>query len=477
MSTQAKAQPDPKRWKALVLLSFANFLVIMDSSIIQIALPSIQGSLGYTKESLQWVMSAFLLIFGGFLLLGGKLGDLYGNSRIFNLGVFILAVSSLLAGLAWSEMSLNIFRGIQGLGSALIAPSAMSMVLRLFNFSASEKAKALAVWGLSGAAGGAFGIVLGGVITGFLGWRWTLFIYVPLSIIVLILSPKLVQKSVKRLKGRIDYIGAVLVTASLMLLVYGIVSAEHSGWTSSNVVISLIVGVVLFLIFLIVEFKMKEPLLPLNIFKTPNLGIGNIGVFLTQAAWFPLVYMLILYLQQVLQYSPTAAAMAGLPVPLLMAFFMIVVAEKVLAKLGIKMTMIVGFVLLGLGNILFSQFATVDGTYFISVLLPSIVAALGNALAYLGATTASVSEVEPKKSGIASGLYNTNFQIGSAIGLSVLVAIAGAATSSSTAESPVVALNEGFQQGFLWAGIIAFVGAILALLFTRSPEQEKSNNP
>ncbi|WP_339183964.1 MFS transporter [Oceanobacillus sp. FSL W7-1293] len=465
--TNINSQPDPKRWKALFLLCFANFLVIMDASIIQIALPSIQKSLGYTQESLQWVMSAFLLIFGGFLLLGGKLADLYGNRRIFNTGVLILAVSSLFAGLAWSELSLNIFRGIQGLGSALIAPSALSMVMRLFNFSSSEKAKALAFWGLSGAAGGAFGIVFGGLLTGSLGWRWTLFIYVPLSIIVLIFSPKLLQKSGQRLKGRIDYVGAILVTASLMLLVYGIVSAEHSGWTSSNVMISLITGVVLFLIFLIVESKMKEALLPLNIFKTPNLGIGNIGVFLTQAAWFPLIYMLILYLQQVLQYSPTAGAMAVLPVPLFMAFFMIVVAEKVLAKLGIKMTMATGFVILGLGNILFSQFATVDGTYFISVLIPSFVAALGNALAYLASTTASVSEVEPKKSGLASGLYNTNFQIGSAIGLSIMVAIAGAATRVSDSVDSIIALNEGFQQGFFWAGMFAFVGAVLTLLFIR----------
>lgn len=467
------SQPDPKRWKALFLLCFANFLVIMDASIIQVALPSIQETLGYSQESLQWVMSAFLLIFGGFLLLGGKLADLYGNRRVFNIGLLILAVSSLFAGLSWNEVSLNVFRGIQGLGSALIAPSALSMVMKLFNFNPSEKAKALAFWGLSGAAGGAFGIVFGGLITGIFGWRWTLFIYVPLSIIVLILSPKLLQKSMEKIKGRIDYIGAILVTVSLLLIVYGIVSAEHSGWTSSNVLTTLITGGVLFLIFLIVESKIKDALLPLNIFKTPNLGIGNVGVFLTQAAWFPLIYMLILYLQQVLGYSPTAGAMAVLPVPLFMAFFMIVVAEKVLAKLNIKMTMFVGFVILGIGNILFSQLATVDGNYFVSVLIPSFVAALGNALAYLASTTASVSEVAPKKSGLASGLYNTNFQIGSAIGLSIMVAIAAATTRSSSATDSVVALNEGFQQGFLWAGIFAFAGAILALIFARN--SKKSN--
>ncbi|WP_368655104.1 MFS transporter [Ornithinibacillus sp. 4-3] len=466
--TNTISQPDPKRWKALFLLCFANFLVIMDASIIQIALPSIKEALGYTQESLQWVMSAFLLFFGGFLLLGGRLADLFGNRRIFNLGVVILAISSLFAGLAWSEMILNISRAVQGMGSALIAPAALSMVMQLFSFSNKEKGKALAFWGLSGAAGGAFGIVLGGVLTGFFSWRWPLLIYVPLSALVLILSPMLLRKSDRIVKGNIDYIGAVLVTASLMLIVYGIVTAEHSGWQSSNTIISLIVGVVLFLIFLLVESKTKEALLPLNIFKTPHLGIGNIGVFFVQAAWFPLMYMVILYLQQVLQFSPSAGAMAVLPVPIFMAFFMVVVAEKVLAKFGMKMTMILGFIILGAGNILFSQLATVDGTYVISVLFPSFFAALGNALAYLAATTASVSEVESEKSGVASGLYNTNFQIGSAIGLAIMVAIAGTTTNSSNATSAVTALNEGFQQAFFWSGIVAFIGAILALLFMRS---------
>lgn len=470
MSThsQSISQPDPMRWKALVLLCFANFLVMMDSAIIQIALPSIQDTLGYSQENLQWVMSAFLVFFGGFLLLGGRLADLFGNRRIFNLGVIVLIVSSLFAGLAWSELSLNASRAVQGLGSALIAPAALSLIMLLFSSNSKEMGKALAFWGLSGAAGGALGIVLGGVITELLGWRWTLLIYVPLGTLVLILSPKLLQKTGRKATGRVDYIGAILVTVSSMLIVYGIVTAEHSGWQSGSTVLPLAIGAILLVLFIIIQSKIKEPLLPLNIFKTPNLSIGNISVFLIAASWFPLVYILVLYLQQVLQLSPFVGAMAMLPMPIFMALFMILIAEKVMDKFGIKNTMITGFTLLGAGGILFSQTATVDGSYWTNVLLASLIASLGNALAYLPATTASVAEVESEKSGIASGLYNTFYQIGSAVGLAVIVAIAGATTATSTSGSQVVALNDGFQQAFFWGGIIGLVGAVLALLFTRS---------
>lgn len=260
MSTHAQSisLPDPKRWKALVLLCFANFLVMMDSAIIQIALPSIKETLGYSQANLQWVMSTFLIFFGGFLLLGGRLADLFGNRRIFNLGVIILIVSSMFAGLAWSELSLNVFRGIQGLGSAFIAPAALSLIMLLFSSNSKEMGKALAFWGLSGAAGGALGIVLGGVITEVLGWRWTLLIYVPFGIIVLILSPKLLQKVGHKATGRVDYIGAILVTISSILIVYGIVTAEHSGWQSFNTIVPLAVGAVLLIIFLLVQSKKKN---------------------------------------------------------------------------------------------------------------------------------------------------------------------------------------------------------------------------
>ncbi|TCN28117.1 MFS transporter [Mesobacillus foraminis] len=466
--TQSLLQPNPKRWKALALLGFANFIVMMDSAVVQVALPSIKDALGYTEANLQWVMNAFLIMFGGLLLLGGKLSDLFGHRRIFMWGISILAVSSLFAGLAWNEMSLNIGRGIQGVGSALIAPSALSIVMILFSANKKELGKALAVWGLSGAAGGALGIVLGGVLTQLFSWRWTLLFYVPISIIVMYLAPKLLQKGTPK-TGRIDYAGAIAVTAALVLIVYGIVNVEQNGWQALSTVLPLVMGGILFIIFILIQMFRKDPLVPLSIFKAPNLAAGNISLILLSASWFPLIYFLILYLQQVMKYEPFEAAMGMLPAPILMAIFMIVLAERVMNKLGMKITMMIGFIILGIAGLLFSG-NTVNGHYWGDVFTPLLLAALGNALAYLPATTAAVSEAKSEESGLASGLYNTTYQIGSAVGLAVIVSIAAAATASATGAKELI-LNEGYQQAFFWCGIVAFAGALLALLFVRTPEK------
>ncbi|ULT58237.1 MFS transporter [Neobacillus drentensis] len=474
MSTKSQTilHADPNRWKALALLGFANFIVMMDSAVVQVALPSIKGALGYTEANLQWVMNAFLIMFGGLLLLGGKLSDLFGHRRIFMWGVSILTVSSLLAGLAWNEMSLNIGRAIQGVGSALIAPSALSIVMILFSANKQEMGKALAIWGLSGAAGGAIGIVLGGVLTQLLSWRWTLLFYVPVGMIVLLLAPKLLQKGMPK-TGRIDYAGAIAVTTALVLIVFGIVNVEHNGWQALSTVLPLGLGIVLFIIFILIQVFRKEPLVPLSIFKTPNLAAGNISLILLSASWFPLVYFLILYVQQVLKFKPFKAAMGMLPAPILMAIFMIVLAERVMNKLGMKITMMIGFIILGIAGLLFSG-NTVDGTYWGDVFVPLVLAAFGNALTYLPATTAAVAESKSEDSGLASGLYNTTYQVGSAVGLAIMVSVAAAATATATASvtgAIAVSLNEGYQQAFFWSGMVAFGGAVLALLFIRSPKQ------
>ncbi|WP_121613560.1 MFS transporter [Mesobacillus foraminis] len=463
--TQSLVQANPNRWKALALLCFANFLVMMDTAIIQVALPSIKDALGYTEANLQWVMNAFLILFGGLLLLGGRLADLFGHRRIFMWGVSILTIASLFAGLAWNEMSLNVSRAIQGAGSALIAPAALSIIMILFSENKKEMGKTLAFWGLSGAAGGSLGIVLGGVLTQLFSWRWTLLFYVPVGILVLILSPKLLEKG-KRKIGRIDFAGAVSVTAALVLIVYGIVTAEHSGWQAPSTVWPLAIGAVLFIIFILIQVFRKEPLVPLSIFKTTNLTAGNVSLILLSASWFPLIYFLILYLQQVLQFEPFMAAMGMLPAPVLMAIFMIVLADKVMEKFGMKVTMFIGFIILGISGLLFSG-NTVDGNYWGDVFIALLLAALGNALAYLPATTAAVSEAKSDESGLASGLYNTTYQVGSAVGLAIMVSIAAATTASVTG-TMAVTLNEGYQQAFFWCGMVALAGAVLALLFVRS---------
>lgn len=470
--TQSLVQPDPNRWKALALLGFANFIVMMDSAVVQVALPSIKDVLGYTEADLQWVMNAFLIMFGGLLLLGGKLSDLFGHRRIFMWGVSILAISSLFAGLAWNEMSLNIGRAIQGVGSALIAPSALSIVVILFSANKQELGKALAVWGLSGAAGGALGIVLGGVLTQLFSWRWTLLFYVPVSIIVLYLAPKLLQKGTPK-TGRIDYAGAIAITVALVLIVYGIVNVEQNGWQALSTLLPLVIGGILFIIFILIQMFRKDPLVPLSIFKTPNLAVGNLSLILLSASWFPLIYFLILYLQQVMKYEPFEAAMGMLPAPILMAVFMILLAERIMNKLGMKITMMIGFIILGIAGLLFSG-NTVSGHYWGDVFVPLLLAALGNALAYLPATTAAVSEAKPEESGLASGLYNTTYQIGSAVGLAVMVSIAAAATAGVTG-GVAATLNEGYQQAFFWCGTVAFAGALLALLFVSTTKQRESD--
>ena len=478
MSThsQTHSQADPKRWKALALLCIAGFLTIMDTSIMQVALPVIKEALGYSQVNLQWVMNAYIIFFGGLLLLGGKLSDLFGQRRIFMWGFSILTLASLLAGLAWSDMSLNVARALQGAGSALITPAAMSIIMKLFAENPKEMNKALAFWGLSGAAGGLAGIFLGGIITEWLSWRWTFLIYVPIGIVVLFLSLGLLQKGMRR-NGSIDYTGAISITAAIVLLVYGLVTAEHNGWGSSSTMWTLTMGALLFIIFIFIQGRKKEPLVPLSIFKVPNLAAGNIALVMLNGVWIPFTYFITLYLQQVLKLSPFSAGVFLIPAPILMAITMIFITGKLVEKFGLRAILIVGFLALGGSNLLLSFDTPVDGNYLANVLPALLLASLGRALAYIPAQTAAISGAKPEESGLVSGVYNTTSQIGSAISLAIMVVIAAATTTSSTAGDPVVTLNEGFQQGFFWSGMVAFVGAILALLFVRSPKQGESINP
>lgn len=473
--SQTLAQADPKRWKALALLCTAGFLTIMDTSIMQVALPAIKDALGYTQVNLQWVMNAYIIFFGGLLLLGGKLSDLFGQRRIFVWGFSILTLASLLAGLAWDDMSLNVARALQGAGSALITPAAMSIIMSLFAANPKEMNKALAFWGLSGAAGGLAGIFLGGIITEWLSWRWTFLIYVPIGTIVLFLSLGLLQKGIRR-NGRIDYTGAISVTAAIVLLVYGIVTAEQNGWRSPSTVWTLTIGALLFILFIFVQAKKKEPLMPLHIFKIPNLAAGNIALVMLNGVWIPFTYFITLYLQQVLKISPFSAGVLLIPAPVLMAITMIFITGKLVEKFGLRAILIVGFLALGGANLLLSFDTPVDGSYLANVLPALLLASLGRALAYIPAQTAAISGAKPEESGLVSGVYNTTSQIGSAISLAIMVVIAAATTSSSTAGNPVATLNEGFQQGFFWSGMVAFAGAVLALLLVRSPKQGKPND-
>lgn len=462
-----KAVPYAKRWAALSLLCMAQFIVIMDTSIIGVALPAIKTDLGYSQTGLQWIFNAYVIVFGGFLLLGGRLSDLFGSRKVFMWGFAILTGASLLAGMAWSEISLNAGRALQGLGSAFIAPAALTLVLTKFT-DPKELNKALGFWGAAAAAGGSAGVFFGGAITQWLSWQWVFLINIPLGLIVLVLSPGLLLKGATR-KGKVDVIGAILATAALILVVYAIVSAESAGWGSLQTFGLLGLAVTLFIVFLIMQKNKKEPLVPLSIFKVPNLSAGNLVMGLMAAAWIPLWFFLNLYLQQVLNYSAFNSGLALLPMTFMIMVLMVNVTGKLVAKFGFKATMIAGFIALTASLVLFSN-VPVDGSFMIHVLPASLLGAVGMSLAYIPGTIASMSGAKPEETGLASGLVNTSYQIGSALGLAIIVAIVAAKNDRLQIDgaTELAALNESFQTAFQSAAVVSGIATLIAIFSIRT---------
>jgi EmrB/QacA subfamily drug resistance transporter len=451
-----------KRWLALAILCTAQFMVIMDTSIIGVALPAIQKSLNYTPSELQWIFNAYVIVLGGVLLLGGKLADIFGPKRVFMWGFGILTLASLQTGLAWSEASMNIGRAFQGLGSALIAPSALTLLMSIFR-DPKELGKAFGFWGASAAAGGSAGVFLGGLLTDMASWRWTFFINIPLGIAVMIMGSSLLIKG-NRIKSKIDYLGAILVTLATIIIVYALVMVEKNGWTSAMTIGLFSVAATLIALFVLVQKRAESPLLPLSIFKTPNLVAGNIVMLLLAGSWIPLWFFLNLYLQQSLQYSAFHSGLALLPMTLAIMILMVGVTGKVVAKFGYKPNLVLGLILLTISLIWFS-YAPVDGNFLTNVLGPSLLASIGMSLAYIPGTIASMSGAKPEEAGLASGLVNTTYQVGSAIGLAIAVAIAIATTNSALGAEMTnkVAVNSGFQIAFRVAATISGIGALVAL--------------
>ncbi|MDN3707456.1 MFS transporter [Myroides ceti] len=463
----AQSTPYSKRWAALFLLCTAQFLVIMDTSIIGVALPAIKTDLGYSQTGLQWIFNAYVILFGGFLLLGGRLSDLFGARKIFMWGFVILTLASLLAGVAWSEASLNIGRALQGIGSAFIAPAALTLVLSKFT-DPNELNKALGFWGASAAAGGSAGVFLGGAITEWLSWHWIFLINIPVGIIVLLRSRSLLLTGETR-KGKVDMAGAILATASLILMVYAIVSSETEGWGSVHTIGLLLLSFALLIAFYILQKQKSEPLMPISIFKVPNLSAGNIVMALLAAAWIPLWFFLNLYLQQTLHYSAFNSGLALLPMTLAIMFLMVGVTGKLVAKFGFKSNMIVGLLILAASLILFSAVPE-DGTFVANVLPASLLGAVGMSLTYIPGTIASMSGAKPEETGLASGLVNTSYQVGSALGLAIIVAISAAKTNTlkMVGDTELTALNAGFQTAFFSAGMICIIAAIIAGVYIRT---------
>ena len=470
---------NPNRWKALTILSLAQFLIILDTSIIGVALPSIQEHFGITQTELQWIFNAYVITFGALLLLGGRLSDILGQRKVFTIGFLILTGASVLAGIAMSNDMLITARVLQGLGAALIAPSALSIVMNLFSANKSEMNKAMGIWGAAAPAGGTAGVFLGGIITAWFDWPWVFLINVPIGIAVLALIPKLIPKGVKK-KGSIDYLGALTITASVGILIYSIVTANENGWTSIQTTILLSTSTALFVGFIAIEKRSKDPLIPLHIFKIPNLLSSNIVMALLGASWVSMWFFLNLYLQQILHYGPLESGLALLPMTGLIMMMMTWLMPRLIGKLGVKENLIVGLGLLTVGLILFSfipansEQGDNNHIFLVYVLPASIISALGMSFSYIPILVSAISNARNEDSGITSGLVNTTYQIGSAVGLAILVSLS---TSHSDllidiGTNMLEALNQGFHLAFIGAAIISAIASLTAVSFIRTRPKE-----
>jgi EmrB/QacA subfamily drug resistance transporter len=464
------ATQDPRRWKALAVLSLAQFLIIMDTSIIGVALPAIQQQFSFSQSDLQWIFSAYVIVFGALLLLGGRLSDIVGQRRIFVIGFAILTAASVVAGLASSGTVLIAARALQGVGAALIAPAALSIVMSLFTIPA-ERNKAMGFWGAAAPAGGTAGVFLGGIITAWVDWSWVFLVNVPVGIAVLALTWKLLPHGTRH-KGRVDYLGAFSITGALILLVYAIVTANDAGWSSLQTVSLLLTSAGLLGAFIMIQKRSREPLMPFRIFKTVNLLASNVVMALLGAAWIPMWFFLNLYLQQIQGYGPFESGLALLPMTAAIMVLMIGASSKLIGRLGVKHSLVAGLGLLAVAMLMFVATPSgKEGSFVTHVLPASLVAAGGMSLAYIPALMSAVSHVRKEESGLASGIVNTSYQIGSALGLAIMVAIASAQTlsDSSSGIGSIDALNNGFHLAFITAAIVAAIAAIVAFVAIKNP--------
>jgi EmrB/QacA subfamily drug resistance transporter len=477
-SSQSQAPPlAPPRGKnlALLLLAMTQFVIVIDASIVNVALPSIGAHLHFARADLSWVVNAYTLTFGGFLLLGGRMADLLGRRRMFMLGLVLFSLASLAGGIAQSEGWLIAARAIQGLGAAIVSPAALSIVTTTFA-EGVERNRALGIWGAVAGAGGAAGVLLGGVLTSGLSWRWVLFVNVPIGILAAMLAPRTLLES--RAEGEtktFDLPGAVTVTAGLALLVYAVVDAVNSGWGSTTTLLRLAGAAILLIAFLAIELRQRHPLMPFSIFRLRTLRGANIVGLLIGMSLFSMFFFISLYLQNVLHYSPIRAGLSYLP----LAIGIILsagAASQLVTRLGFKPPLMAGLLLIAGGLLWFSQVRAPGGSYAADVLGPSLLAAVGLGFAFVPVTIAAVTGTEPHEAGLASGLINTSQQVGGALGLAILATVANSRTQSlfhAGVHNPAVALTKGFDRAFLVGAGFALAGAILTAVLISSRDSRE----
>ncbi|MFR9779585.1 MFS transporter [Micromonospora sp. MS34] len=461
-----------KRWWALGLIALAQFMVIMDTSIIGVALPRIQVDLGFSPENLSWVFNAYVVAFGGLLLLGGRLSDLLGARRMFAAGWLVLLVGSAVAGTADSVAVELAARAVQGAGAALIAPSALTLLMMLFGHEPRDLTRALALYGAAAPAGGTAGVFLGGVITEYLSWPWVFYINVPLAALALLATPALMPTGGTR-RGSLDILGALTVTVGLGAAVYGVVRAPEVGWASGQTWLVLAGAVVALAAFVAIQAARREPLMRLSIFRAPDLAAANVAQLLLGAAWIPMWFFLNLYLQQVLGYSAFPSGAALLPMTILIMIGMIALAPRAIARFGPKPMAVTGLAILAVG-LGWLALVRPDGAFTTDVLPASLIAALGMSLAFIPSLGTAISSARPEEGGLASGIVNTSYQVGSALGLAAMTAVASAAGADQLGDLP--ALTDGYSAAFLGAGIIAVAGAITAGLTLRTARPQPADD-
>jgi EmrB/QacA subfamily drug resistance transporter len=461
-----KIDSNKQRWLALLVLCLGVLMIVLDTTIVNVALPSIKNDLKFTETSLVWVVNAYMLTFGGFLLLGGRLGDLFGHRKLFLLGIVLFTVASMACGLANSQWLLIGARAVQGLGGAVVSAVALSLIMNLFTEPA-ERAKAMGVYGFVCAGGGSVGVLLGGLLTSSLSWHWIFLVNLPIGIAVYMLCLRLLPDSKGHAEGeKLDVAGAVTITTALMLAVYAIVNGNEAGWQSSQTLLMLGAAVVLLLAFLTLQARVQHPLMPLGLFRSRNVSVANVVAVLWAAAMFAWFFISALYMQLVLNYTPMQVGLAFLPANLIMAAFSLGWSAKLVMLWGNKLPLAGGLLLAAVGLALFGR-APVGGQFVADVLPGMVLLGLGAGIAFNPMLLVAMSDVEPSQSGLASGIVNTSFMMGGALGLAVLASAAAALTSSQigTGLDAVTALNSGYRLAFnlgaAFAAIAGFVGFVM----------------
>ncbi|RJF96542.1 DHA2 family efflux MFS transporter permease subunit [Noviherbaspirillum cavernae] len=458
-----------KRWLALTVLCFGVLMIVLDTTIVNVALPSIRSDLGFSETSLVWVVNAYMLTFGGFLLLGGRLGDLYGHRRLFLIGLTLFTLASLACGMANSQALLIGARAAQGLGGAVVSAVALSLIMDLFTEPA-ERAKAMGVYGFVCAGGGSIGVLLGGVLTSEFNWHWIFLVNLPIGVAVFALCLVLLPDGRGQAAGeRLDVAGAATITASLMLAVYAIVNGNEAGWGSAQSIGLLAAAVALLALFLGIEARVRAPLVPLALFRLRSVTVANIVGVLWAAATFAWFFISALYLQLVLGYDAMQVGLSFLPANLIMAAFSLGLSAKIVMRFGIRLPLAAGLLVAATGLALFAL-APVDGNFTMHVLPGMTLLGIGAGIAFNPVLLAAMSEIEPGQSGLASGVVNTSFMMGGALGLAVLASLAAARTEGLLAAgtAPAVALNGGYQIAFAVGAVFAAAAALLGILLPDS---------